>query len=345
MIWSLQTLRFAASLLVVYVHASQLGLLMAGERAAYAAQLESVGQTGVDIFFVLSGVVISITAAKEPSASRFFWRRVRRVLPIYWVASLLPALLVVAVGGLQWRETLATISLWPATDILAQPVLPVAWTLTFELLFYGAAALVLTNRVWLPVLAGIFVGSFALRSAGPVFQILGNPLIAEFLLGLVVARLPSWRPARWGVPIGAAALVAVGFLGLGPHDNILQNYSGENNAQRVVVCGIPAALIVYGAMQFNLNRGALTYLGGMSYALYLFQAVGIGIVYALLKSHSIVLPPGAIIALAILSSLVVAWIAHEAIERPMLKALPLDLRPPRSADRDSRLPTPSRPSA
>jgi exopolysaccharide production protein ExoZ len=161
-----------------------------------------------------------------------------------------------------------------------------------------------------------------LRQLGPVFQILGNPLIIEFLLGVLIARLPAWRGAVLGIPIGAAALAATGFLGIAPSGERLAGYIGEYNLQRLFVCGLPAAMIVYGVMQMKARRGLWTYLGEMSYSLYLFHTPVVWLAVLLWMSFPI--RGDLAIVLTIVASILVSWRLHELIERPILRALPSD---------------------
>jgi peptidoglycan/LPS O-acetylase OafA/YrhL len=71
-----------AALMVVYVHAHAAAITATGSSSTIPHNLAIVGAAGVDIFFVLSGVVIAKTAPGMTSA-QFAWRRIRRILPIY----------------------------------------------------------------------------------------------------------------------------------------------------------------------------------------------------------------------------------------------------------------------
>ena len=85
MIWSLQGLRFTAALMVAYIHA----VLIAGaasEQGFIPLSLAIAGRAGVDIFFVLSGFIITKTA-QGLGAEEFAWRRFRRIVPFYLSAA------------------------------------------------------------------------------------------------------------------------------------------------------------------------------------------------------------------------------------------------------------------
>jgi len=322
MIWSLQILRFIAALMVVYVHAAQAARSVTGSIGIIPLNLAVMGQAGVDIFFVLSGVVIAKTAPGMTS-EQFLWRRIRRILPIYYVAGLLSALFISAHTGIGWRDVLATFLLWPATDVMTTSLLPVGWTLSFEMLFYLSAALVLRDRRWLYVLGGFYVVAFALRPLSPVFQFLGNPLIFEFVFGVVLAHAPPLPRlvGAWLVLLGFTALAAAGPLGISPQGAMPQFMTGEDNVQRALVYGLPSAMIVYGTMQIKARESVWTYLGDASYSLYLFHT------FAILPLVVLAYPIHAdfIVIIGMAASVLLAWRIHVLIEMPILRAIPTSM--------------------
>jgi exopolysaccharide production protein ExoZ len=316
MIWSLQVLRFVAALMVVYVHAAQIAFEATGSNGFVPLDVSIIAISGVDIFFVLSGVIIARTAPGLTCAE-FAWRRFRRIVPFYLLCCL-PAAVIAAKTGFGWREAMATFLLWPATDVMTAPALLVAWTLCFEMLFYAGAALVLADRRWAVVLMLLYGAAFTLRPAGPVFQFLGNPLILEFLLGVAIAYAPMRRAAVWGIPVGVVALLAVGFTGIAPFGGTIQYLAGDGALWRVLVYGVPAALIVYGTMQIAAKPSVWTYLGDASYSLYLTHPLVVSTLAAV-WAHTV--PADLIVAVTMLASLAFAWRIHESVERPLLAAL------------------------
>ncbi len=323
MIWSLQVLRFIAALMVVYVHSAQTALAVNGSIGTIPLDLAIMGRAGVDIFFVLSGVVIAKTAPGMTSA-QFAWRRIRRIMPIYLVACVLILPIAIKVIGFGWRDALSTFLLWPATDVMTKPLLPVAWTLSFEMLFYFSTALVLYNRRWLYVLGGLYCLAFALRPFSPVFQFLGNPLVVEFLFGVAISRLPMWRGAVFGIPLGFAALAASGFLHIAPNGESIDFLTGQGNIQRVFVYGLPSALIVYGFAQLSARESVWTYLGDASYSLYLFHPFSQMPLHALWLIYPI--QSDLIVIIEMFASVLLAWRVHALIEMPILRAIPASIR-------------------
>ncbi len=90
-IWSLQTLRFAAAMMVVYFHAANAAFSATGSYGLLPYNFHTTGAAGVDIFFVLSGVIITKTA-RGLSWREFAWRRFRRIAPMYFLVTLLAVL-------------------------------------------------------------------------------------------------------------------------------------------------------------------------------------------------------------------------------------------------------------
>jgi exopolysaccharide production protein ExoZ len=196
------------------------------------------------------------------------------------------------------------------------PVLPVGWTLCFEMLFYVSAALVLVQRRWLFAIIGAYAAALVLRPIGPLFQFLGHPIILEFFLGVVIAFMPMWRPGVWTIPCGAAALVCAGLTGVAPSGAALDALYGEEAFWRVLVFGIPAAMIVYGTLQLQARESLWTYLGNASYSLYLTHIFTLNVLLVLWRIYPI--QPDLIILIGISVSVLFAWRIHERFEKPIM---------------------------
>ena len=320
-IYSLQALRFVAALMVIHLHAVEVAVMSSGHTGYLGSGIGILGRAGVDIFFVISGVIIARTAPGL-TASAFMRKRLIRVVPLYLVWCT-PKLLIAGVHhALSWRVLLAT-ALWPATDRMTASVLGVAWTLSFEMLFYAAAALVLLGGRTLWGLLLLYALAFLMRAHGPVFQFLGNPIIIEFLAGVAIAYLPG--TSRWLglslIAIGATSLIAGAWLLLPPIGDTIDFLLGAEAIPRLAVLGIPATLIVYGTMQMPLQRGAMTYLGDASYSLYLTHPLIMTIIVSAMQLTAIKAAPDLIIVASIGLSLLFGWRTYELIERPLLDFL------------------------
>lgn len=258
---SIQCLRFLAASAVVVAHTSSGNFLYGG--------------FGVDLFFVLSGFIITrVMPNAEPR--RFALDRFTRIYPIYWLA-LAPMVLLTFDGN--GARLLGSITLTPLFGHVGENYLKVGWTLYFEMLFYAAALVALWRRWTGPLLVGawlvLLVASRGLES--PLLDFLGNAMILEFLLGVGIARLPA-SEHRWGggaaIMLGLAGAWAFAAEDFGYVHKVFDGSAG----MRAVAWGVPAALIAWGALQFEtlLRHPRLRFLslgGDASYSIYLSHPI------------------------------------------------------------------------
>jgi exopolysaccharide production protein ExoZ len=230
-----------------------------------------VGAAGVDLFFVISGFIISkVMVGRSPSD--FIADRLWRIFPPYWVAAL-PWFIFAFVGGAATvPKTLASLTLWPWYGHLAWQYLRPAWTLSFEMLFYaGAAISIVTGRPRLITGTALLLVAANLTGGGSLAQFLGCPLILEFLIGALIGRL------RGSTPVAVALIpLAVLALWLSPARLFVEveGVPALITAQRTLWWGLPAAALVYSALTFERAfAGAWSrlpvFLGDASYSIYL----------------------------------------------------------------------------
>jgi exopolysaccharide production protein ExoZ len=337
---SLQVLRFVAAGLVVSAHSVNFardagagGWIFTGNHFA------DVGVVGVDIFFAISGAIIYFTAferSPQTGAGEFARRRLTRVLPIYYIVSLLgiPVAFYVMNYAQPWQSLLTTVLFWPAWPGLWLPVLGVGWTLSFEMLFYACAALVL---LWRPALWGLLAlyGAALLlrwRLHSHALLFLGNPIVLEFLFGVAVMRLRHLRvPPVVAVSALVTAFAAVIVPGYPPlFYNLYGSWSGPYAMFRVMLFGVPAAVIVWAALQIEpYLRGRIAriaaYLGDASYSLYLTHSVLFMLLVPLAKLSG--LPAPVLIPLGWLLAVGCSVAAYEGLEKPIAAALRPRFRP------------------
>ena len=114
-----------------------------------------------------------------------------------------------------------------------------------------------------------------MSSGDPVLNLIGGPLNLEFLLGVVVGKVVLAdrfaRPVVSGIAcaIGVAGVLLTYLVWLGPGEDV------PNVRMRIVGVGIPAALVLYGAVWLERDDRCLprrlNRLGDCSYALYLIH--------------------------------------------------------------------------
>ena len=277
---SLQAVRALAALAVVFhnTNFAQHELTGANNRLLLGA---SLGELGVDLFFVLSGfLMVRTTWGKAPglkAAGDFLASRALRIYPVYWVMAVVWAAVLAfwpeAGLGRQSADLISSLLLVPAD---AMPQLTQAWSLVFEAFFYLVFGLIMLtpHRLaalggWAAWLAICAVSGFRIPTA--VGHLVSNPLALEFLIGCGVAVIARGRISRPLLLLAAGALLtpAGEFARLRLH---VDNATAE--AVRVLLVGLPAGLVVLGAV--GLEKALrltvpkwLEAMGDRSYALYL----------------------------------------------------------------------------
>lgn len=270
---SLEALRALAAALVLWGHAL--------DYAGYRGDLSRSFAFGADLFFVLSGYIVSLSAERSVGAIDFLRRRAWRILPLYYAATLLEFLRL-GLRGFGWESErlLSSLLFWPLPTWGSQgpgPLLAVGWTLHFEVLFY----------LWLGVLVAwrprdFQLGEFRLWAAlGPLAFAVVNPMALLFAGGVLVRPLPAWALGVGTLWWGLAA-----YMGIGEIWNCTVSLSGQVSGQRILYWGF-AALLVVGAtagwQRSSWPRWVL-YLGRESYAIYLFQHFALIVVAGLVAS-------------------------------------------------------------
>jgi peptidoglycan/LPS O-acetylase OafA/YrhL len=188
-----EILRAAAALMVVVHHA---GSYAGPARTGRLYTLTSVMDSGVAVFFVLSGFLIYrpfVAAHVEGRAitrtGRFWWRRVLRIVPAYWVTlTFFWALGAFSLGSNWWRYYLF-LQIYSTSTVLGGVVQ--AWSLCTEMTFY------LFVPIWvLAIGALVRRGTTPARTAG--LHLAGCALL---WVGGTVSRIAieAWAPSKRGI--------------------------------------------------------------------------------------------------------------------------------------------------
>ena len=328
MLYSIQYLRAIAASLVALFHIS-LHLM-----SVYALPAFEKGQVGVDIFFVISGFLMWQTTAKPvpPSAAEFFNLRLTRIAPLYWIATLLmfvmPAISGTIAGGTTadpWHLAASLLFVaypYPADPTAWFPIYVPGWTINYEMFFYALFALCLfVQGTWIR-LAAILGALLGLVVAGDLLNVTGtwifytSPILLEFAAGVLIgAFYTAGRTVPFSVAVGA---VLAGLLGLYLAPNVTPH--------RELVWGVPAALILFGAVFLDRLGGvrkinALKFFGDASYSLYLSHLFSIGIIAILwnaLGLWKLSFGGAAFTIVAFGASSAAAIMVYRFVEKPLL---------------------------
>lgn len=338
---SLEMLRAIAALLVVMYHTQVIFGHRIGHTPFFGAFTN--GDKGVDLFFVLSGFIItyihSSDIGRADRLGNYAFSRFSRIYPAVWIMTAF-AIVVYSLGfgGAEKAGKLAPWNIIASAFLLPQhgdALVNVTWTLKYELCFYFVFSLLILSRRFgaaVLLLWQLAVLAIALSAVDPDTLWGGyylRPICLEFSIGIGCAALVMRRhvlPALSRPPL-QALLFAVGvvvFVGGG----LLQTYGpdGAKAVSRVLVYGLSAGFIILSLVLMEMDgrfRAAktLVYFGGASYAIYLvhFSVVSL-IATVLVKLHGAPLNDAVFGAVALVA--VAAGVGfHEYIDQPIQQKL------------------------
>ena len=273
---NIQMLRALAAITVVMHHAYPHYQAMGGD-ITWIIAISQWGFIGVDIFFVISGFIMAYTTfGKERTAENaktFFKHRLFRIYLGYWPFFLI-MLLAIFVTNPQKIETLDIVgSFFLSNTDMFKLVLPVSWSLSYELYFYLLFLFtflfsVRQLYVLIPLfMAGIlFLVLFAFYDPRIPKSFFYSPFLLEFFAGVVLYMYRTYLMRLWLLPI---ALIFAGVAyAYGIHDAL------KNGLYRVLSFGVGAFMVVLSALileHYQLFRAGkwMETLGNASYTLYL----------------------------------------------------------------------------
>ncbi|MDQ0992669.1 acyltransferase [Streptomyces sp. V3I7] len=292
------------------------------------SELTVYGCLGVQFFFLISGFVICMSSWGR-SLGDFFRSRVARLYPAYWVALVLVGaatfVLPVVMHPLRLDEFLVNVTMFQMP--MGTPrVLGVCWTLWVEVRFYALFALLVVARgvtyrkvvlfcaVWtllavickgaktelteqlvMPDYAPFFIGGLALylihRHGGNL--LLWGLVAVSWLLGQSSATNGLWQPGTHGD------------FTRDPHMIVLV----------VTLCYAAVAAVALGWLRWASWPG-LALIGALTYPFYLVhEHLGWFVIRVLHRGWG--LPAWTTLTVTVSGMLVLAWLIHRYVERPL----------------------------
>lgn len=337
---NLDLLRFLAALYVVSTHYGFIGPEwgMTGYQtpSGWISEFFRLGYIGVPVFFALSGFLIA-HVSQNTDAIRFGVNRILRLMPGFWASMTLSFVVLVVLG----TPNDVSFSVWVANLFLVpqafgQPFVDgVYWTLVYEFVFYGWAAVFIFFGIFHRYILWIGAAWLAISTAN--LFVLENGLLDRLFVtkfaGSFIVGMAFWHIYKNGLSIFAAALIAAATAHLSFGLELVSAQSFLPNPpmpltllQAAALSGFIVAAVGVGIFgpQIKNNTDVLVTLGAISYPLYLIhQEIG----YAVFR-HLDVLNQPVLIALGMtLAMIIVAYALHETCERPLRKFLQKKLMP------------------
>lgn len=299
------------------------------------------GAFGVDIFFAISGFVMySTTSATNTSAQKFLRDRAIRILPLYWLITILLGISALVIPSLfnnfevhptQIVESLLFIPFYNE-DGNIRPILSMGWTLHYEVAFYLVTACciavninkqnkALTAAVFITLLS-IAISSFNAELKFSFLQLVA-PLSIEFLFGATTAFIFT----RYGQLISegkSRILFALGCLGISSA-LLATNNEAEIGIgfPRLMHWGIPGALILISGLLLEPEikkivdkTKTISLLADASYSIYLIHGISFSVTYKI--AYFVGIRNDAVLAAALLmGAIIVGTITHKRVEKPL----------------------------
>jgi peptidoglycan/LPS O-acetylase OafA/YrhL len=317
--------------------------------------LDNFGCIGVDLFFVISGFIITYVTNKYNGASQgihFLVKRFVRINPVYYIAtglSLGGYILYLQLNHIPVASSFLGImnSLMDAILVVPtagnidsfKPLLIVGWTLAFEWLFYilffilicsniKRKPLILPGLILLLIVLGQLFKPDDLR-----LKFITNPIMLEFILGVIICQLyvhSKKIPVFVGVTclsIGIVTYLLLVRFGYGNVWYYLGTISGTSSLNKFLLWGIPSGCIVAGCVFLEKN-GHLSrlfdnkwamLLGNASYSIYLVHYTIFGLLMLLYTKIGFLLPSDVMIWLQLILATAISLGFYKWVEKPLLR--------------------------
>lgn len=349
---SVQALRGIAAIAVVFFHTYQFELDPRYFGQAPMGGFWAWGMHGIDLFFVISGFIMAHVHFDD-FIQGIGWRRffVARVSRIY--APYLPVLAILAVAyfavaglgsesGVDVRDPLTILRsaiLWPGTNGL----LPVAWTLEHEIVFYFVVMIALMRpAIGVVLFVGWQLYALTAGHGGSDFaKFLMGPYEIEFAFGIgcmqIVRHFPVTNYPRLILGAGSFLFFALALYTTYVHDFVPVTYVST------ISYGLASSVVLVGAVYceragYVAIPWLASFVSGASYSIYLVHYPLISLLSKLLVRFGLARPELVNVGFVGLSitSIAAGCLYHVAVER-QLTAVARNLLQ-RALDRGWRLP-------
>ena len=291
------------------------------------------GMIGVDLFFILSGFIMTHISMKENKPRVFFYKRIARIVPTYWFYITLTLIATVALSIFKRSSEerlsyiISSYLFFPAANSKGKifPLLDIGWTLNFEMFFYAifSLSLFIKNRSirlksLLAFLLFFSILGYFIPAKYIALKFWSDQIILEFGLGMIIAMLYDQKvkiSSNWKWILITTSVI---------FECIVTYYSRAIDEYRFFLWGIPAAVSLAAGM-LGEREGAHSKLymwmfkiGTVSYSLYLVHPFIIRLVTVMFLKFGLVMPALWIPATLIMfiAAIIAARLSDKYIEFP-----------------------------
>jgi len=335
----LDGIRGLAILSVIAFHATQ------SLPSSISVTALGLGWAGVDLFFVLSGFLITgilvDTKGRDHALVKFYIRRLLRIFPLYYLALLLVFRLAPILGHKsvpeEWWFWLYLANWSPSTGT-AHAWLTHFWTLAIEEQFYIVWPLLvfwLSRREMMRISVGLAGACLAARAIGSYYLepivIYRNTLLRvdSLVVGAICALVvrdrellklaERWRRVLVAIAVAGIA-VSIVLGGIGSYGRPMNTIGYTSLAVLFGNAVVWAATARRTRAHSILRSGALHMIGKHSYAMYVFHVPIIAVVLRCLRPWKLgIAAPLVQVASSLSLTFIVSILSWHLIEKPFLQ--------------------------
>jgi len=260
---------------------------------SFVTAFHTIGNAGVDLFFVLSGYLIygSLITREQPF-SRFMLRRIQRIYPAFlavFSAYVLLSFLMPAESKIPTAPLAAIIYLGENLLLLPgllpiEPMITVAWSLSYEMFYYLVIPLIIAffalrqrSSEW-----RLYFFSFIAICGGGYCAFFGGPVrLLMFVSGILLYETMECRRVR--APGSAVALFG---LCAGLAGTLLPWQGSGASALKTVILFVCFFVACFSCFSYPVwwlgsifSWTPLRWLGNMSYSYYLLHGISLKVAF------------------------------------------------------------------
>jgi peptidoglycan/LPS O-acetylase OafA/YrhL len=316
---ALDLIRFFAALSVVLYHYISLHAPNAYPLISEAAKY---GYLGVPLFFIISGYVIALSANNR-TALQFGISRFVRLYPALWAGVIFTVLVLVVLTDKQYsvQQVLANFTL--LNDHFGfKDIDSVYWTLKVELKFYAGVFLLLIfgvfkrYHIWLSLWLGLTVLQTLFGQSFYMGWVVSTSYSSFFIAGVAFSLVQNTREKIFVYFVLILSLM-VSSIRTYEHANsfIVDPTIVEKLTSVTIVWVFYCVMYFLSIGKINLRqRNVYITLGALTYPLYLIHNMA---GRAIIDQYSNIIPEKIMIIIVIILMVLVSWILHLVIEKPL----------------------------